>query len=912
MVCRLRAMSASSHWRRIDAALIAFACVGFAVPAWGQDAAGAAPSLSAVCIGRVTQEQRTTVAVHWSGADPVEIVIWEDLDGDGAPDDDEPLLATRRVALGVDTLEIDAVPRKRVLIAAFPLARSLSSSAIRSIPLPSCGWSTGFFAPGISGTVHALAKFDDGTGPALFVGGKFTSASATNANHIAKWDGARWTALNGPNGNGVDGEVRSLHVFDDGNGAALYVGGSFTAAGGVPASGIARWNGLTFSPLPGLSGNGVQGTVRALTSFDDGRGSALYAGGAFSSAGGVTANSIARWTLNGWSALTDGTGNGVDGTVDALSAFDDGSGPALFVAGSFSLAGGRAANSIAKWNGSAWMPLSGPSGTGVSGSIHALAVFDDGTGAALFAAGEFYTAGGIPAHSFAKWNGVAWQAPTGVSEMWINSLVTFTRGEQTSLIAGGFFWYAGSTEVRHIAQWDGRSWRALAGPSGTGTNDEVHVLAALDDGLSSVLLAGGSFTTAGGSSANGIAKWDGSSWSALPEVPGHGLNGRVLALAVHNDGSGNALFAGGTFTTAGSASANYIAKWNGSEWLPLSSPGGNGVSFIVTSLAVFDDGTGKALFAGGRFTRAGGLAAQHIAKWDGVGWSRLAGSQGDGVDGYVEALATYDDGTGEALYVGGYFVLAGGTPANSIAKWSGTAWSPLPGQLRNGVGGIVYALAGIDQGPDSTRGLYVGGWFMMAGDVEANHVARWKDGSWSALFGPTEPGVNLPIHALATFDDGSGRALYAGGEFTKAGGTSATHLARWDGASWAAVGTPPTSDPNDRVYALAALEDGTERALYVGGRFFGFDGVKADYLARWDGAQWSDLSGPGGTALDDEVRSLSIFEDSGSRDIFAGGLFSSAGGIPATHIARWRCLVFLLSDGFESGSLSTWSAALSH
>ena len=92
-------MSASSHWRRIDAALIAFACVGFAVPAWGQDAAGAAPSLSAVCIGRVTQEQRTTVAVHWSGADPVEIVIWEDLDGDGAPDDDEPLLATRRVAL---------------------------------------------------------------------------------------------------------------------------------------------------------------------------------------------------------------------------------------------------------------------------------------------------------------------------------------------------------------------------------------------------------------------------------------------------------------------------------------------------------------------------------------------------------------------------------------------------------------------------------------------------------------------------------------------------------------------------------------------------------------------------------------------------------------------------------------------
>ena len=39
------------------------------------------------------------------------------------------------------------------------------------------------------------------------------------------------------------------------------------------------------------------------------------------------------------------------------------------------------------------------------------------------------------------------------------------------------------------------------------------------------------------------------------------------ALAV----SGSALYAGGYFTTAGGTSANYIAQWNGSSWSALGS-----------------------------------------------------------------------------------------------------------------------------------------------------------------------------------------------------------------------------------------------------------------------------------------------------------------------------------------------------
>jgi hypothetical protein len=92
----------------------------------------------------------------------------------------------------------------------------------------------------------------------------------------------------------------------------------------------------------------------------------------------------------------------------------------------------------------------------------------------------------------------------------------------------------------------------------------------------------------------------------------------VYTLTAYDDGGGPALYAGGSFTIAGGVAANYIAKWNGSSWMPL----GSGVSGSscgegggVSALMVYDDGGGPALYAGGGFTFAGGVAASRIAKW---------------------------------------------------------------------------------------------------------------------------------------------------------------------------------------------------------------------------------------------------------------------------------------------------------
>src|SRR5439155_4621891 len=113
------------------------------------------------------------------------------------------------------------------------------------------------------------------------------------------------------------------------------------------------------------------------------------------------------------------------------------------------------------------------------------------------------------------------------------------------------------------------------------------------------LYAGGAFTTAGGSAANEIAKWNGSSWSEL----GSGTEGvnlfasQVYALAV----SGSNVYAAGSFKTAGGSGADNVAKWNGSSWTALAS----GLEGEVLALAV----SGGDVYAGGVFTRVGGSRA---------------------------------------------------------------------------------------------------------------------------------------------------------------------------------------------------------------------------------------------------------------------------------------------------------------
>jgi len=89
------------------------------------------------------------------------------------------------------------------------------------------------------------------------------------------------------------------------------------------------------------------------------------------------------------------------------------------------------------------------------------------------------------------------------------------------------------------------------------------------------------------------------------------------------------------------------------------------VGGAVRALAAFDAGNGAALYAGGEFTTAGGVAANRIAMWDGLSWAAL----GSGLDDRVSTLAVFDDGGGKALYAGGSFTSAIDSSDSAMAKW---------------------------------------------------------------------------------------------------------------------------------------------------------------------------------------------------------------------------------------------------
>jgi LPXTG-site transpeptidase (sortase) family protein len=331
------------------------------------------------------------------------------------------------------------------------------------------------------------------------------------------------------------------------------------------------------SPVYGWAalGSGINGTVFAVgvDGYEN-----LYAGGQFTSAGGVSANRVAMWDGSAWRALGVGTNN------DVLAIAVDGSGN-LYVGGSFTSAGGVPANYIAMWDGSTWNAL----GSGTNGSVSALAVDRSGN---LYAGGGFTSAGGVPANKIAMWDGSTWNALGPGMDSFVITLAVAGSGD---LYAGGDFTSAGGVSADGIAMWNGSSWSAV----GDGSSMDVHTLQALAVDGSGNLYASGVFAFGGSMLNEYVAMWDGSVWSAL----GSQMDGRVFALAP--DGSGN-LYVCGIFTKAGGVSASRVAMWDGSHWNAM----GEGIDLPVYTLAL--DGSGN-LYVGGQITNAGGVITKGIA-----------------------------------------------------------------------------------------------------------------------------------------------------------------------------------------------------------------------------------------------------------------------------------------------------------
>ncbi len=418
--------------------------------------------------------------------------------------------------------------------------------------------------------------------------------------------------------------------------------------------------------------------------------------------------------------------------------------------------------------------------------------------------------------------------------------------------------------LNSIAKWNGTSWSALRGGM---TYSAVSAFAT----IGSDLYAGGWFSSnpqrslVDGVSANKIARWNGFAWSKLGTDH---LNSKVSALL----SIGNTLYAGGYFTAAGSSNLNYIATWDGSAWESL----GGGTNNIVKAIKAI----GSDIYAAGSFTSAGGSPANYIAKWNGSAWSALGGG--------LNNSATSMEVIGADLYVGGAFTQVDGIATNCVAKWNGSAWSSLPG-LGLGSGGVAsLAVLGTD--------LYAGGTF-------SSNLAKWNGTSWTTITGsgpynnvmavmgsdlyanpsglgrnlaayngtswrPLGQGIDSTVWAMTT----SGSTAVLGGDFTQVGSIAANRIASWNGSSWDSLG----GGVNNTVSAVGNV--GTD--IVAVGSFTQAGSTAVNRIARWNGTAWAPLGG----GLANTGRALVV---SGS-DIYVGGDFVSAGGVSTNKVAKWN------------------------
>ena len=639
------------------------------------------------------------------------------------------------------------------------------------------GWEP--LGTGVDGDVLCLLVHRD----TLVVGGRFDRAGGLVVNRIARWDGTSWSAMaSGLVDPSSSAEVRDLATWRD----TLVAAGSFTRAGAAAVRGLASWDGVRWRELGAVSAGGA-----SQLEVHDGK---LHAGGTFVSVDGVECNRIAAWDGARWSPLGAGVRHSAGfSAVSHLASHAE----YLYVAGEFDSAGAIAVRHLARWDGATWGDPAFPGPPGVS----ALFARGDRLLVGTFLGGAIPTWDGaswswVPAHlrgipfgfvegpdglvafgnleSHAGWFGgttgalVVQETPKGWSgvERWtprmrgigIYSGVSSLAATPQGVLAAGTFSAAGAPpewrDVPGLATWDGASWSSLPRlPVRYGATRTVLV-----DG--SATYAGGSYRSdAGGPDRNvGVYRLNDGAWTALDT-----LSGEVRALTVFR----GALYAGCTRRSLADPDADGVYRWNGARWEAVGAAASGHDFPGILAMAVHDD----RLVVGGSFHAIGGTAARNVAVWDEAGWSPLGSGLPEQSPGTfaVYALLVHQG----ALHAGGSVA----PPLTAVARWDGTAWNPVGGDMR----GTVLSLG--------TCGgeLFAGGFLFSPGRLE--HIARWDGGTvWHSL----GSGLDGPPRAFLCADD----RLFVGGDFARAGSTSSRNFARWD--------PPVVPGPSPALVSLAA------------------------------------------------------------------------------------------------------------
>lgn len=268
----------------------------------------------------------------------------------------------------------------------------------------------------------------------------------------------------------------------------------------------------------------------------------------------------------------------VNGILEDLIVYDT----SLFIGGNFSNLNGIPAAFSAEFDGTGF-------------TTHSLQV--DGTGIRRFGIYDFdlYATGFVDDDGLAQWDGTSWDAFGGFSD------------SHTGILGNGQELFVGSDLGNASLSVSGAAFTSL--PI---LGQDIYVI----DTFNGEVYVGGDFTSSPNGAVNRIARWDGNNWQPLAQGFTGGFGGGSVRTLASYKGQ---LYAGGIFTIAGTSSANGIARWDGSTWSDVGGSLATGVGNGVRDMVVFND----ELYVVGDFTEIGGVTTNYVAKWDGSNWTGL-------------------------------------------------------------------------------------------------------------------------------------------------------------------------------------------------------------------------------------------------------------------------------------------------
>jgi hypothetical protein len=775
------------------------------------------------------------------------------------------------------------------------------------------------FLPEPDGTVRALTRW----GGDLYAGGSFTVIGGEFAPRLAKLDGGTGDA-DGAFAPAPDDKVLCLAT----DGISIFAGGDFTSVGGLSRVSLAKLNRLSGAGDAGFDAQ-VPGTYQALCSLLL-AGGGLYIGGSFSQAGGLTRPYLAR--LNPATGAGDSSFNAqCNGQVRCLAS--DGS--ALYAGGSFSAVGGQSRSYLGKINlstgaidgafsppspssdvyalacDSGWVYAGGAfSSIGSQTRLHvARLVASNGAldaafnpqangdvlalaaqGSAIFAGGHFSSMGGLLRKGLARVDRATGTVDASF-DVNLNGYARALASDGSSLFVGGEFTMVGASFRNSLAKL-GLASGSLDTTFVPGFSSGYGIDSLVWDG--SKLIVGGSFGTLSSQSCLGLGRVDGVT-GAFDASFQPSPNGSVSALLL----SGSRLYVGGSFNSISGLARQSVVALQLPGGVP--DPGFNVKlpSSSVRALAL----TGAGLYVGGDFSSAAGLARRGLLLADALTGS-LDTTFDPSPDPAVQALAS----DGSRVYLAGAFSTVHGQTRRQLAAvdTQSGALAGLDWPLEHGYD-PPYCLVlapGLDQ-------LYVGGGFLDAGSSSASYLAALAVPVPAATLTPTQtppvPAAPTPtltpapgVYSLEDFvvtGDGvqavldTGSAIYLAGNFGYVAPRTgaAVLLATSNGA--AIAGFPKVAGGS--IYTI--VPDGSG-GWYLGGDFQWVAGQSRKCFA-WVRSNMS-LDPTLRPAFNGKV--TGIVRDGSS--LIAAGEFGVVEGQTRAGMARFNAVNGALDSGFNPPS----------